>query len=125
MPFDDSRQRVVERVSLREMPDRQGQSPPGLEHSQHLANRVDRRGKEHHAEAADHGIEGIGLKRQMVSKGDFKLTFFNPRRSAARRAAATISGIGSIPKILPPGPTKAATLKAGSPGPIAISRTAC
>jgi hypothetical protein len=55
------------------MPDRQGQFPPGLEHSQHLADRVDRRRKEHHAEAADHGIEGIGWKRQMVSKGDIKL----------------------------------------------------
>src|SRR5260370_15814081 len=57
------------------------------------------------------------------AKATSKCAFLNPRRSAARRAAATISGTGSIPKTLPSGPTKAATVKAGSPGPVAISST--
>ena len=54
------------------MPDRQGQFPSWLEYSQHLANRVNRGWKEHHTEAADHGIEGIRWEWQMVCKGDLK-----------------------------------------------------
>jgi hypothetical protein len=50
------------------MPDCQGQFPSWLEYSQHLADCVDRRWKEHHTEAADHGIEGIGWERQMLCR---------------------------------------------------------
>ena len=48
------------RISLSEMPDRQGQFPSWLEYSQHLANCVNRRWKEHHTEAAYYCIKGIG-----------------------------------------------------------------
>src|SRR5260370_12121219 len=57
------------------------------------------------------------------AKATSKCAFLNPRRSAARRAAATSSETGPIPESLPSGPTKAATVKAGSPGPVAISST--
>src|ERR1019366_1097191 len=59
------------------------------------------------------------------AKATSNCAFFNPKRSVARRAAATIAGTGSILKTLPSGPTQAATLNAGSPAPVAISRTAC
>jgi hypothetical protein len=55
------------------MPDRQSQLASGLEHSQHFANTVNRRGKEHHTEAADHGIERTRWERQRVCGGDFEL----------------------------------------------------
>jgi ankyrin repeat protein len=83
IPFDDSLQRVEKRISFGEMPDRQGQFPSWLEYSQHLANRVNRRWKEHHTEAADNGIEGIGWERQMVCKGDFKL-YISDRKMVCR-----------------------------------------
>jgi hypothetical protein len=60
------------------MPGRQGQFRSWLEHSQHLAHRVNRRWKKHHTEAADHGIEGIGWEGQIVCKGDLKLRIPEP-----------------------------------------------
>ena len=67
------RERVEERISFGDIPDRQGQLSTRLEHSQHLANAVNRRRKEHRAEAADHGIEAAGRERQIVCKRDLEL----------------------------------------------------
>src|SRR6266702_5732405 len=55
------------------MPGREGQFPSWLEYSQHLANCVHRRWKEHHAEAAYYRINCIGWERQMVCRGDVEL----------------------------------------------------
>ena len=60
------------------MPDRHGQFPSWLEYSQHLANRSNRRRKEHHAEAADYGIECIGWGWQMLRGGHVKLCILEP-----------------------------------------------
>jgi hypothetical protein len=63
-----------------------GFSIEGDKNHQEAEAGVDRRGKEHYAEAADHGIEGIGWKRQMVRKGDVKLCILQPKTlSVARR----------------------------------------
>src|SRR5258708_10718484 len=55
------------------MPGRQGQFPSWLEYSQHLANCVNRRWKEHHTEAAYYRIKCIGWERQMVCRSDVQL----------------------------------------------------
>src|SRR3984957_8447893 len=68
----DARQRGVEGISFGEMPDRKSQLSSGLEHSQHFANGVDRGRKEHHAKAADRGVESVGGKRQIVGEGHIK-----------------------------------------------------
>ena len=55
------------------MPDSEGHLLSRFQHSQYLVNRIHRRWKEHHTEAADDSIERIGCERQMVCKGDVKL----------------------------------------------------
>jgi len=64
-------------------------------------------------------------KGRRSAEAIWNCAFLNPRRSAALRAAWIISGAGSIPNTLPSGPTKSAMVNAGSPGPVAISRTVC
>src|SRR5437879_5103254 len=79
IPFDDSRQRVVKGISLGQMPDRQGQFASWLEYSQHLANCVNRRWKEHHPEAAYYCVKCIGRERQAVRRGDVELCISEPK----------------------------------------------
>src|ERR1700675_69327 len=69
------------------MPDRQGQFPSWLEYSQHLANCVNGRWKEHHTEAAYDCIKSIGWERQTVCRGDGELYIPDPKlvcRSTSR-----------------------------------------
>src|SRR5882762_2082652 len=63
----------MERVSLGEMPDRDGDSAPWLEHPQHLTNRTNGRREKHHAEATDHSIEGVGWDGKIVGERHLKV----------------------------------------------------
>ena len=67
------------------MPNCHSQFPSWLEHSQHLANRINRRRKEHHTKAADYGIECIGWEWQMLCGGRVKLRILKPE--AVRRSS--------------------------------------
>src|SRR5262249_19583598 len=60
-------------ISFSVMPDCKGQFPAWPQDSQYFANCVNRRWKEHRAEAADSGIERGGGERQMVGQADIKL----------------------------------------------------
>jgi hypothetical protein len=61
------------------MPDRQGQFPFWLEDSQHLANCVHRRWKEHHSEATYYCIKHVGIVRQTVCSADVELCIPEPK----------------------------------------------
>ena len=66
-------------------------------------------------EPAPNGSSSAGAAR--------KLALRRPRRSDSRRAASIMAGTTSTPTTLPPGPTIVAMESAGSPGPVATSRT--
>jgi hypothetical protein len=69
----------VKGILFGETPDRQGQFPSWLEYSQHLANCVNRRWKEHHTEAAYYCIKRIGWERQTVCRSDVELCIPEPK----------------------------------------------
>ena len=73
MPVQHSRQRIVKRIFVREMPDRQREFSSRLEHALNFADRIGRRRKKHRAEAADHRIERAGRKRQAVRERHIEL----------------------------------------------------
>src|ERR1041384_838993 len=59
-------------IGVEMVPDCERHRPSRLQHSQHVAHAVDRRGKEHHAEATDHGVEVIVRKGQAVGAGNLE-----------------------------------------------------
>jgi len=103
------------------MPGGQSQFPSWLEYSQHLEKSVNRE-ERNITRAADHGIEGIGGNGRRSGGDDFKLCVREPKMAVARRAASTISGQdrSRLPAL---GADKGSYRQAGSPGPVAMSRT--
>lgn len=60
------------------MPDRECQFPSGLQDSQHLTNCIHRGWKEHDTKAADHSVERVDRKWQLMSRRDLKVRILEP-----------------------------------------------